>query len=91
MTFSTYISILSFLSSIGRRKAFEISAILQLAAALGIAWAPNFWVYVLLEFAVGAACHGVFMSSCVLGKEFIYLTLSQMTDFRLLQTERLCR
>ena len=62
------VSNLTCLSSVGRRKAFQLSAILQLAAALGVAWAPNFWVYAALEFAVGAACHGVFMSSCVLGK-----------------------
>lgn len=53
--------------SIGRRKAFSIAAFFQLAAALGVVWAPNFWVYALLQFCVGAACHGAFMCCCVLG------------------------
>ncbi|XP_052815895.1 organic cation transporter protein-like [Mya arenaria] len=56
---------------IGRKKSLCIAAVLQLGAALGVAWAPNFWVYLVLEFLVGAACHGVFMASCVLGLEVV--------------------
>lgn len=56
---------------IGRKKSFYLACILQVASAMGVAWAPNFWVYLVLEFLVGAACHGVFMSSCVLGLEVV--------------------
>ena len=54
--------------SIGRKKTLCLSAVIQVAAALGAAWAPNFIVYVILEFIIGAACHGVFMCCCVLGE-----------------------
>ncbi|XP_052805503.1 organic cation transporter protein-like isoform X2 [Mya arenaria] len=56
---------------IGRKKSFLISAVFQLASALGVVWAPNFLVYTILQFCVGAGCHGVFICSCVLGLELV--------------------
>ena len=54
--------------SIGRKKTLCIAAVIQVSSAIGAAWAPNFLTYVILEFIIGAACHGVFMACCVLGK-----------------------
>lgn len=56
---------------IGRKKSFYIAAVFQVCSAMGVAWAPNFWSYLVLEFLVGAACHGVFMCCCVLGLEVV--------------------
>ncbi|XP_033740119.1 organic cation transporter protein-like [Pecten maximus] len=56
---------------IGRKKTFSICSVLMLASALALAWAPEFYSFVLLEFTVGAACHGLFMVCCVLSVEMV--------------------
>ncbi|KAK3097630.1 hypothetical protein FSP39_011541 [Pinctada imbricata] len=56
---------------IGRKKTLVISAVIQVSAAVGVAFAPEFYSFVILEFIVGAACHGVFMAACVLSVEFV--------------------
>ena len=58
--------------SIGRKKTLCTASVVQVASALGAAWAPNFVIYVILEFVIGAACHGVFMCCCVLGEPKLY-------------------
>ena len=51
---------------IGRKKTFQLSTIITLAMAVGVAFSPSFIVFVILEFFVGAAHHGGFMICCVL-------------------------
>lgn len=57
--------------TIGRKKTFTITVFIVLASALGVAWAPEFYSFCVLEFIVGAAHHGAFMICCVLGIEMV--------------------
>lgn len=54
---------------IGRKKALVISAVLQVSAAVSVAFVSNYYVFVVLNFLVGAACHGVFVPATVLSKK----------------------
>lgn len=56
---------------IGRKKALVISAVLQVSAAVSVAFVSNYYVFVVLNFLVGAACHGVFVPATVLSVEFV--------------------
>ena len=56
---------------IGRKKALVISAVLQVTAAVAVAFVSDYFLYIVLNFLVGAACHGVFMPANVLSEQSI--------------------
>ncbi|XP_069140758.1 organic cation transporter protein-like [Argopecten irradians] len=56
---------------IGRKKTLYITVIILLGAAFGVAWAPTWTSFVILEFVIGAANHGAFIICCVLGLEMV--------------------
>ncbi|XP_078335241.1 organic cation transporter protein-like [Crassostrea virginica] len=55
---------------IGRKKALVISAVLQVTAAVAVAFVSDYFLFIVLNFLVGAACHGVFVPANVLSVEF---------------------
>ena len=67
---------------IGRKKTFQLSTIITLAMAVGVAFSPSFIVFVILEFFVGAAHHGGFMICCVLSTlEFTLIFYGKNTSY----------
>lgn len=57
--------------SIGRRRTFQISAVMTCAVAFAVAWAPEFYSFCVLEFLMGATVHGFFLLCAVLGKKVV--------------------
>ncbi|XP_062566025.1 organic cation transporter protein-like [Saccostrea cucullata] len=55
----------------GRKKALVISAVIQVVSAVSVAFVSNYYVFVILNFFVGAACHGVFVPASVLSVEMV--------------------
>ncbi|KAK3086309.1 hypothetical protein FSP39_016703 [Pinctada imbricata] len=55
--------------SIGRKKTLMLSALIQVGVSTGTAFAPEFYSFVILQFIVGAACHGFYVPACVLSVE----------------------
>ncbi|XP_061177531.1 organic cation transporter protein-like [Saccostrea echinata] len=56
---------------IGRRKTLLISILFELSSTLALAWSYNYVMYVILCFCSGAACVGLFMTSYVIGIEWV--------------------
>lgn len=56
---------------LGRKKTLYVSSWLLLISTLAVAWAPSFWVFVVLRFIIGTSCAGIFMSGFVLGMEIV--------------------
>ncbi|XP_072021441.1 organic cation transporter protein-like [Amphiura filiformis] len=56
---------------IGRYYAYFIATGLFLVAGIATAFAPNFTVFIVLRFFVGAAALGTFISAFTLGTEFV--------------------
>lgn len=54
--------------SIGRRPTTLVCLLIQGAFGIGTAFAPNFYVYVALRWAIGAALSGVAIGTLALGK-----------------------
>lgn len=57
-----------FVFRIGRKKAIQLSFILVTATAISLAFSPNYIVFVILYFLLGAANAGVFTTRFVIGK-----------------------
>ncbi|KAK3086719.1 hypothetical protein FSP39_022468 [Pinctada imbricata] len=55
--------------SIGRKKTLMLSAFIQVGVSTGTAFAPEFYSFLILQFIVGAACHGFFVPAYVLSVE----------------------
>ncbi|KAJ8314445.1 hypothetical protein KUTeg_006595 [Tegillarca granosa] len=66
---STYISHNH--TRIGRKKAIQLSFILVTATAISLAFSPNYIVFVILYFLLGAANAGVFTTRFVIGLELV--------------------
>ncbi|KAL6485413.1 hypothetical protein MHYP_G00048050 [Metynnis hypsauchen] len=60
----------AFADRFGRRVIILVALALQAVFGVGAAFAPNFYVYVLLRFVVGTTISGVIMSAFVLGTEW---------------------
>ncbi|XP_078146124.1 organic cation transporter protein [Centroberyx gerrardi] len=54
----------------GRRPIILISLAIQAIFGVGAAFAPNFYIYILLRFVVGTSISGVIMNAFVLGTEW---------------------
>ncbi|KAJ8314438.1 hypothetical protein KUTeg_006588 [Tegillarca granosa] len=59
--FGVLVGDLAFGTFIGRRRTFQISAVLTCAVAFAVAWAPEFYSFCVLEFLMGATVHGFFL------------------------------
>lgn len=57
--------------AIGRKKAIQLSFILVTATAISLAFSPNYIVFVILYFLLGAANAGVFTTRFVIGLELV--------------------
>ncbi|XP_061177443.1 organic cation transporter protein-like [Saccostrea echinata] len=56
---------------LGRRKTLLIAILLELSSTLALAWSYNYVTYAILRFCTGAACVGMFMTSYVIGMEWV--------------------
>ena len=65
-------ALLSCFARLGRRKTLYLTFIILIAVAFGVCWAPEYVSFVILQFIIGAACHGAFMICCVLGQYYIF-------------------
>ena len=57
----------------GRKTAFMLSFILHLGGGFGSAFAPNYGTFVACRFITGMSNMGMFMSTFVIGKPFLFL------------------
>ncbi|XP_030850525.1 organic cation transporter protein [Strongylocentrotus purpuratus] len=57
--------------SFGRRKTLFIALALQIAAGIGVAFAPSYWWFASLRVIVGIANMGVFLLCFVIGTEMV--------------------
>lgn len=57
--------------AIGRKKTLSLSVVAMMASSIGLAWAPNYIVFVLIRICVGASTSGVFMTGFVIGMELV--------------------
>ncbi|XP_056017071.1 organic cation transporter protein-like [Ostrea edulis] len=55
----------------GRKKTLLIGILAELVTNLALAFSYNFVTYVIIRFCTGAACVGLFMTSYVLGVEWV--------------------
>ncbi|XP_036438437.1 solute carrier family 22 member 13 isoform X2 [Colossoma macropomum] len=60
----------AFADRFGRRVIILVALALQAVFGVGAAFAPNFYIYVLLRFVVGTTISGVIMNAFVLGTEW---------------------
>ncbi|KAK3097593.1 hypothetical protein FSP39_011253, partial [Pinctada imbricata] len=56
---------------IGRRKTLIIAVLMQFACSLSLAWADSYVTYVILRFGIGLCNVGMFMTSYVIGMEWV--------------------
>ncbi|XP_060068380.1 organic cation transporter protein-like [Ylistrum balloti] len=55
----------------GRKKTFYLSVVLMLASSLGLAFAPNYIGFSIINLIVGAASQGLFLTGFVIGVELV--------------------
>lgn len=65
---STYINEMFFCFRYGRRTIILIGLAAQVIFGVGAAFAPNFYIYVMLRFVVGMTVSAVIMNAFVLGE-----------------------
>ncbi|XP_071114400.1 organic cation transporter protein-like [Haliotis cracherodii] len=61
----------AFADRYGRKLAIYVSMVINLVSGLAMAFAPNFYVYVVLRFLLGASTSGYFTAAYVLGLEIV--------------------
>ncbi|XP_067675071.1 organic cation transporter protein-like [Haliotis asinina] len=61
----------AFADRYGRKLAIYVSMVINLVAGIALAFAPNFYVYVVLRFLLGASTSGYFTAAYVLGLEIV--------------------